>query len=485
MSAVESRFHLPNDRPESLKACTYLAWLAYHSRDLGPSAPARGIESSYRHLQQMLGFAGQRPIATLLSELVSSSAEGPWIEISQHHSAGRGTFYRPSDRTLRHIEDWERVGEALFGPEGALRVTLWGPALINSCGGLGLRKSIVLGLVATVGPLTPKEIHKHLSTYCTERTIRNAIRTLESYELLKREASSGALSCDLEFLEKYLTGIGARERKDQIDALIDRQQAAYQERTLGHQTLRNRKAQVRSLRCLTCGAHAHRRNEVDHYPPQKLGGTDETSQFLPICRDCHSYQGALKYWDSGPERQEVFTIVAPGTPEELFDMLEHLMVCSYPNFHAMVRTKPSLEVDESRNDAAKDPLTLPDNLFSMYSALCTGVNVVNSLTGEIIYFSANAVGRPLVDYVEIYGALQTGNELKSASENIDRRMDRKAVRLSGPSRTHKRPHASPVDHEARDCDHRTHLHRPHPPPFEDRMSSPATSLPSAHALLPA
>jgi len=188
----------PDDRPKFLRDKLVVAWVADQSSDA--SWDKAECHLAVRFLEMRFSFSSRSVAEACLKRLTKrlSAKKSGWLEISTPARGLNGHHYRLGSRATPDYEHWVAVGEALFGPGGALVGYVTRPVFRGT--GLGPEGCAVLAFVERCGPTSTREAIQMLSTYVSASTVRKRLKNLEAECLITRRG-------DLYFAPRHLPSL--------------------------------------------------------------------------------------------------------------------------------------------------------------------------------------------------------------------------------------------------------------------------------------
>lgn len=330
---------------------------------------------SVRHLEMRFSFSSTSVAEACLDRLVRRRSTG-WLEISTYAVGTAGHHYRLGRRAVSQADEWAAVGKMLFGPGGALEPYRTRPVFRGSA--LGPEGCVVLACVERCGPVTTAEVIQMLSTYVVESTVRKRLRLLEAEELIRRRGDEFYVVRGLaSAVDDYEKGY------DLIDSHVAHHQRllgeslAFQVELEGGPQIVTLEAALRKLPCFYCKKMPGPEGEtVEHFPPRRWGGSDNTSILLPACHGCNQSHGPLIALVEGNVFDEAVSRFAVRIdPSELRGWLTDAMLVAAENYAAAM----------NHRDVAEAFAVASSPLVSLWAALrrgAGGLTLIDPETGE-------------------------------------------------------------------------------------------------------
>ena len=286
---------VPSPGPTDLRDKLLVAWIAYQSSKSELQGGKAHCQVSILFLQMLLCYSTAGGAERALNRLRASNPThgAPWIEISQHARGVKGHYYRVGEPAKAQLDAWVQLGEALFEEGGFLEPFRSRPLFSHH--GIGPYGCMVLAFVNSFGPVTEEEVAHALQTFFNKSSIKKRLGYIvhEKLVYLKngRYHTKPTLRTDIERHEELT---GASEKQRIAENFRDRKWVSFQTEVLGKPEIRMLKAALRKLDCFYCGKVPPPTGaDVEHFPPESWGGSDETSLLLPICRKCNGRHGNL------------------------------------------------------------------------------------------------------------------------------------------------------------------------------------------------
>ena len=286
---------VPSPGPTDLRDKLLVAWIAYQSSKSELQGGKAHCQVSILYLQMLLCYSTPGGAERVLNRLRANSPThgAPWIEISQHARGIKGHYYRVGAPAKAQLDAWVQLGEALFAEGGFLEPFRSRPLFSHH--GIGPYGCMVLAFVNSFGPVTEEVVVHALTTFFNKSSIKKRLGYIVHEELVYlkngRYHTKPTLRTDIERHEKLT---GAAEKQRIAENFRDRKWVLFQTEVLGKPEILMLKAALRKLDCFYCGKVPPPTGaEVEHFPPERWGGTDETSLLLPICRNCNARHGNL------------------------------------------------------------------------------------------------------------------------------------------------------------------------------------------------
>jgi hypothetical protein len=366
----------PAERPTYLRDKLVIALVAYECSVAGRDKAE--CQMSVRHLEMRFSFSSRSVAEACLQRLMKRVVRKHtgWLEISTPASGAKGHHYRLGHRASPMDDQWVEVGRALFGSGGALEPYRTRPIFRGH--GLGPEGCAVLACVERCGPLDMAELIELLSTFVSESTARKKLKLLVTEGLVKCRGDRYYTTRNVAALvERY------EHDYDLVDSHIAHHQRllsqslAFQVELQGGPDIKTLKSALRKTKCFYCGKRPRPEGEtVEHFPPIRWGGSDESSILLPACIGCNLSHGPLIRSFSGDVIDStVSRLVIDLSPTELRHRLTDAMLIAASNYAAAMNRR---DIDEALA-IARTPVV------SLWAALRRGPGglvLVNPLTGE-------------------------------------------------------------------------------------------------------
>lgn len=286
---------VPSTGPTDLRDKLLVAWIAYQSSKRELQGGKAHCQVSILYLQMLLCYSTPGGAERALNRLRATSPThgAPWIEISQHAHGIKGHHYRVGKPAKAQLVAWVQLGEALFVEGGFLEPFRSRPLFSHH--GIGPYGCVVIAFVNSFGPVTEEEVVHALKTFFNKSSIKKHLGYIVHEGLVSfkhgKYHTKPTLRTDIERHEK-LTGAAKKQRIAENSR--DKKWVLFQTEVLGKPEIRMLKAALRKLNCFYCGKVPPPTGaDVEHFPPKKWGGSDETSLLLPICRKCNGRHGRL------------------------------------------------------------------------------------------------------------------------------------------------------------------------------------------------
>jgi hypothetical protein len=315
-------------RPEAKFIVALVAWRTSRS-----GSPVADTEISQRYLAQLLRRSHSSSTRRLLDSMAKPDTRGrTWLHISQRGSGTKGHRYELGPAAAADAAAWVVLGEVLVGRDGWLTPLLGRPAIKVT--GLGLTCSMALGALMTVSSARESDLRAALATFVSKPTARAASRRLKQAGLVEVVPDALRVVADLdlwlEFFEEE-RGLGDSARLQ--DRRLSNERRRYQVRLTGKSRLTTIKADLRSMDCVYCGGTpVAGQGTVEHFPPIRFGGSDQTSLLLPSCLSHNSADGAALRSVPAIETVDVHLPVDYNCPQRVTDewiidfmLLQHLL----------------------------------------------------------------------------------------------------------------------------------------------------------------
>lgn len=367
----------PDDRPKFLRDKLVVAWVAYHSSDA--SRDKAECHLAVRFLEMRFSFSSRSVAEACLKRLTKrpSPKKTGWLEISTPARGLKGHHYRLGSRATPDYERWVAVGEAMFGPAGALSGYMTRPVFRGT--GLGPEGCAVLAFVERCGPASTRETIQMLSTYVSATTVRKRLKNLEAECLVARRGDSYfAPRHLLSLVRRYEEGYNLMDSHIQHHRRLLNQSLTFQVELMGGPELTTLKAALKKMRCFYCKKQPRAEGEtIEHFPPRHWGGSDENSLLLPVCHGCNKSHGPLIRQKSADViDKSVFRLAIDLNPDEVRDWLADAMVMAASNYAAAMNRR---DVDEALA-IAQSPVV---SLWAAMRCGEGGLEIVNTLSGEV------------------------------------------------------------------------------------------------------
>ena len=367
----------PDDRPKYLRDKLVVAWVAYHSSDA--SRDKAECHLAVRFLEMRFSFSSRSVAEACLKRLTKrlSPKKSGWLEVSTPARGLKGHHYRLGSRAAPDYERWVAVGEALFGPGGALAGYVTRPVFRGT--GLGPEGCAVLAFVERCGLVSTGETIQMLSTYVSATTVRKRLKNLEAEGLIARRGDSFfAPRHLLSLVRRYEEGYNLTDSHIQHHRRLLNHSLTFQVDLMGGPELTTLKATLKKMRCFYCKKQPRAEGEtIEHFPPRHWGGSDENSLLLPVCYGCNKSHGPLIRQKSVDViDNSVFRLAIDLNPGEVRYWLAEAMLVAASNYAAAMNRR---DVDGALA-VAQSPVV------SLWAAMRRGegsLEIVNTMSGEV------------------------------------------------------------------------------------------------------
>ena len=266
---------LPSRLPSSAAQRTYLAFILFEFYRIGGP-----VELSRRSGQKLFNRAGGPRVSQDLKAL----RDAGWLNVTQS-PVSEAYIYSPGRLLTRNpklFEEWEVFSKAMFGRQGL--VSKFKNSAVWGHGFFGWNQVLVLGmLVYRKQSFRRVDVINYLAGLVGTSSIDTALKTLTEAKILQKVDGKYTRTVDWKNRLRILVDghPGGRARRHRIAKEVRKERHAYtMVARLGHLTLQEKKSLLKNP-CLQCGEKAV---EVEHFPPQKLGGKDHPHLVWASCK---------------------------------------------------------------------------------------------------------------------------------------------------------------------------------------------------------